>query len=51
MLLNKNLLIDNSKEKYDLLVNLYEPLPQRFKLREPLWIVTQPADPLAQPSG
>jgi len=47
LVIANNLLIDNSKEKYDLLVNLYEPLPQKFKLREPLWIVTQPADPLA----
>jgi hypothetical protein len=47
LIIANNLLIDNSKEKYDLLINLYEPLPQRFKLREPLWIVTQPADPLA----
>jgi hypothetical protein len=47
LVIANNLLIDNSKEKYDLLINLYEPLPQQFKLREPLWIVTQPADPLA----
>jgi hypothetical protein len=47
LIIANNLLIDNSKEKYDLLINLYEPLPQQFRLREPLWIVTQPADPLA----
>jgi hypothetical protein len=47
LVIANNLLIDNSKEKYDLLINLYEPLPQQFRLREPLWIVTQPADPLA----
>jgi hypothetical protein len=47
LVIANNVLIDNSKEKYDLLINLYEPLPSRFILREPLWIVTQPADPLA----
>ena len=47
LVIANNLLIDNSKEKYDLLINLYEPLPQQFRLREPLWIVTQPTDPLA----
>ena len=47
LIIANNVLVDNSKEKYDLLINLYEPLPSRFILREPLWIVTQPADPLA----
>lgn len=47
LIIANNILVDNSKEKYDLLINLYEPLPSRFILREPLWIVTQPADPLA----
>jgi len=47
LVIANNVLVDNSKEKYDLLINLYEPLPSRFILREPLWIVTQPADPLA----
>jgi hypothetical protein len=42
-----NIILDNTKAKYELLVNLYEPLPPQIQLREPLWIVTQPADPLA----
>ena len=42
-----NIILDNTKAKYELLVNLYEPLPSQIQLREPLWIVTQPADPLA----
>ena len=29
------------------MVNLYEPLPTQFKLKDTLWFVTQTADPLA----
>ena len=47
LVIANNILVDNTKTKYDLLINLYEPLPPQIQLREPLWIVTQPADPLA----
>jgi hypothetical protein len=47
LVIANNVILDNTKAKYELLVNLYEPLPPQVQLREPLWIVTQPADPLA----
>ena len=47
LVIANNIILDNTKAKYELLVNLYEPLPPQVQLREPLWIVTQPADPLA----
>ena len=31
---------------YDFLINLYEPLPSEFNVKDTLWVVTQVADPL-----
>ncbi len=42
-----NILVDTSKLQYEVLINLYEPLPPQYNLKDTLWIVTQVADPLA----
>jgi len=47
LIIANNILLDNTKPTYEILINLYEPLPSRYKLKEVLWIVTQTADPLA----
>jgi hypothetical protein len=47
LIIANNVLLDNTKTKYEILINLYEPLPTRFKLKDVLWVVTQTADPLA----
>jgi len=47
LIIANNILLDNTKTKYEILINLYEPLPTQFKLKDVLWIVTQVADPLA----
>lgn len=47
LIIANNILLDNTKTKYEILINLYEPLPTRFKLKDVLWIVTQTADSLA----
>jgi hypothetical protein len=47
LIIANNILLDNTKTKYELLINLYEPLPTRFRLKDVLWVVTQTADPLA----
>jgi hypothetical protein len=47
LIIANNILLDNTKTKYEILINLYEPLPTRFKLKDVLWVVTQTADPLA----
>lgn len=47
LIIANNILLDNTKTKYEILINLYEPLPTRFRLKDVLWIVTQTADPLA----
>jgi len=47
LIIANNILLDNTKVKYEILINLYEPLPPQFKLKEVLWIVTQVANPLA----
>jgi len=47
LIIANNILLDNTKTKYEILINLYEPLPTRFILKDVLWIVTQTADPLA----
>jgi hypothetical protein len=47
LVIANNILLDNTKTTYDILINLYEPLPSRYKLKDVLWIVTQTADPLA----
>jgi len=47
LIIANNILLDNTKNKYEILINLYEPLPTRFRLKDVLWVVTQTADPLA----
>jgi hypothetical protein len=42
-----NILVDNTKTQYEILINLYEPLPVQYRLKDTLWVVTQVADPLA----
>jgi len=47
LIIANNILLDNTKAKYEILINLYEPLPTRFRLKDVLWIVIQTADSLA----
>ena len=47
LIIANNILIDNTKPQYEILINLYESLPSQFRLKDTLWIVTQVADPLA----
>jgi len=47
LIIANNILLDTTKPKYEILINLYEPLPVQFRLKDSLWIVTQNADPLA----
>jgi hypothetical protein len=47
LIIANNVLIDNTKTQYEILINLYEALPNQFRTKDNLWIVTQVADPLA----
>jgi len=47
LVIANNILVDNSKPKYELLINLYEPLPTQFRPKDTLWIVTKTADSIA----
>jgi hypothetical protein len=47
LIIANNILLDNTKTKYEILINLYESLPTQFKLKDVLWVVTQVANPLA----
>ena len=47
LIIANNVLLDNTKTKYEILINLYEPLPTRFRLKDVLWVFTQTADSLA----
>jgi hypothetical protein len=47
LIIANNILLDNTKAKYEILINLYEPLPTRFRLKDVLWVVTQTANSLA----
>ena len=47
LIIANNILLDTTKPKYEILINLYEPLPTQFRLKDSLWVVTQTADPLA----
>lgn len=47
LIIANNILLDNTKTKYEILINLYEPLPTQFRLKDVLWVVTQTADSLA----
>jgi len=47
LVIANNILVDNTKPTYEILVNLYEPLPTQLRLKDTLWIVTKTADSLA----
>jgi hypothetical protein len=47
LVIANNILLDNTKSQYEILINLYEALPSQFRLKDTLWIVTQVANPLA----
>ena len=47
LIIANNILLDNTKPQYEILINLYEALPSQFRLKDTLWVVTQVADPLA----
>jgi hypothetical protein len=47
LIIANNILVDNTKTQYEILINLYEPLPSQYNLKETLWVVTQVANPLA----
>ena len=47
LIIANNILLDNTKPNFELLINLYEVLPSQFRLKDTLWIVTQVADGLA----
>jgi len=47
LIIANNLLLDNTKEQYEVLINLYEPLPTQFTNKNTLWVVTKVADSLA----
>jgi hypothetical protein len=47
LIIANNILVDNTKTQYEILINLYEPLPPQYSLKETLWVVTQVANPLA----
>jgi len=47
LVIANNILLDKTSTQYEVLVNLYEPLPPQFDLKDTLWIVTKVADSLA----
>lgn len=47
LVIANNILVDNTKPIYDVLINLYEPLSTQHRLKDTLWIVTKAADSLA----
>jgi hypothetical protein len=47
LIIANNILLDNTKSQYEILINLYEALSNQFRLKDTLWIVTQVADALA----
>jgi len=47
LIIANNILLDTTQSQYEILINLYEPLPSQYLLKDTLWIVTQVADPLA----
>lgn len=47
LIIANNILLDNTKSQYEILINLYEPLPGNIRLKDTLWVVTQVANPLA----
>jgi len=47
LIIANNILVDNTKPQFEILINLYEALPSQFRLKDTLWVVTQVADALA----
>ena len=47
LVIANNILVDTTKPIFDILINLYEPLPTQLRLKDVLWIVTKTADSLA----
>jgi hypothetical protein len=47
LVIANNILLDKTSTQYEVLINLYEPLPPQFDLKDTLWIVTKAADSLA----
>jgi len=47
LIIANNILLDTTNPQYEVLINLYEPLPLQYQLKDTLWVVTQVADPLA----
>jgi len=47
LIIANNILVDTTKPTYEILINLYEPLPSQFRLKDTLWVVTKTADSLA----
>ena len=47
LVIANNILLDKTSTQYEVLINLYEPLPPQFDLKDTLWIVTKVADSLA----
>ena len=47
LIIANNILLDTTKSQYEILINLYEALPNQFRIKDTLWVVTQVADPLA----
>jgi hypothetical protein len=47
LVIANNILLDKTSTQYEVLINLYEPLPLQFNLKDTLWVVTKVADSLA----
>jgi hypothetical protein len=47
LVIANNILLDKTSTQYEVLINLYEPLPPQFNLKDTLWVVTKVADSLA----
>ncbi len=47
LVIANNILLDETSTQYEILINLYEPLPPQFNVKDTLWIVTKVADSLA----
>jgi hypothetical protein len=46
LVIANNILINKDNTQYELLINLYQPLPSNLDLNTTLWIVTQVANPI-----
>ena len=47
LIISNNILVDNTKPQYEILINLYDVLPNQLRVKDTLWVVTRVADPLA----